>query len=406
MLVKLKNLLIVVAALFFLLPAFAQTNQQKELEQKRQRLLEEIKTINQLLFKEKKQKRSVLEHVEDINKKISVRRQLISVTNQQANLLNRQINSNLKAIRNLTEELVVLKEDYAEMIRKSYKNKSTQSRLMFILSSKNFFQAYKRLQYLKQYTNYRKEQANSIQQKTEKLKQLNNELIAQRKEKERLIAENKKEQALLEQERKAQRELLQTIQKNESKYATQIRKKQREAAAIEKQINEIIKAAIAKSNKSSGNTRSTNFALTPETKLVNAGFEANKGKLPSPVEKGIVVMRFGRQPHPIVKSVTIQSNGLRIATEKDADARAVYDGEVLAVLVVKGGNKVVLIQHGNYITAYNNLSRVYVKEGDKVKTKQPVGKVFTNPTTGDTILKFSMYQNSKVVNPSNWIYRM
>lgn len=387
-------------------PLFSQTNEQKELEAKRARLQEEIKNINSLLFKERKEKKSVLEQVEDLDRRISVRQQLVRVTNQQANLLTRQINSNLRKIRSLREELVLLKEDYAEMIRKSYKNRSQQSRLMFILSSNNFLQAYKRLQYLKQYTNYRKEQAQSIESKTKELQTLNTNLLSQRKEKERLVAENKKEQKALQQEKVSQTELLSTIKRNENQYAAQIRKKQRETAAIDRQIDNLIKAAITKSNQGKGNARSSKFALTAETRLVDKGFKANKGKLPSPLEKGVVVMGYGRQPHPIVKSVTIQSNGLRIATEKDANARSVYDGTVLAVQVVRGGNKVVLIQHGNFISVYNNLSRVYVKEGDKVTTKQDLGQVFTNPANGDTILKFSIYDNSKVENPSHWIYRM
>lgn len=387
-------------------PLFSQTNEQKELEAKRARLQEEIKNINSLLFKERKEKKSVLEQVEDLDRRISVRQQLVRVTNQQANLLTRQINSNLRKIRSLREELVLLKEDYAEMIRKSYKNRSQQSRLMFILSSNNFLQAYKRLQYLKQYTNYRKEQAQSIESKTKELQALNTNLLSQRKEKEGLVAENKKEQKALQQEKASQTELLSTIKRNENQYATQIRKKQRETAAIDRQIDNLIKAAITKSNQGKGNTRSSKFALTAETRLVDKGFKANKGKLPSPLEKGVVVMGFGRQPHPIVKSVTIQSNGLRIATEKDANARSVYDGTVLAVQVVRGGNKVVLVQHGTFISVYNNLSRVYVKEGDKVTTKQNLGQVFTNPANGDTVLKFSIYDNSKVENPSHWIYKM
>ncbi len=393
---------------FFISTAgWSQTNEQKELEAKRARLQQEIKNINNLLFKERKEKRSVLGQVEDLERKISVRQQLVRVTNQQANLLNRQINSNLRKIEDLRDDLVTLKEDYAEMVRKSYKNKSKQSRLMFILSSDNFFQAYKRLQYIKQYTAYRKEQAKEIEHKTEELKTLNSGLIDQRKEKEKLISENRNEQKNLEQERKTQRDLLKTIRKNENQYASQIRKKQREAAAVERQINDLIRAAISKSNKASGgSSRSSKFTLTAEAKLVDRGFKSNKGKLPWPVEKGVVVLGFGTQPHPIVKSVSVQSNGVRIATERGSDARSVFDGKVLAVQVVRGGNKVVLIQHGNYISVYNNLAHVYVKEGDKVRTKQKIGKIFTASGSGETILKFSIYENSKVDNPGNWIYRM
>ena len=134
----------------------AQIDKQKELEEKRQAILEEIKQINSLLFKTKKEEKSVLSQVEDLNQRIAASENLIRVTNQQANLLTRNINDNIEKIGTLREELKVMKADYAEMVRKSYKSKNQQSRIMFLLSSQNFLQAYKRVQYMKQYAKFRK----------------------------------------------------------------------------------------------------------------------------------------------------------------------------------------------------------------------------------------------------------
>ncbi|MCM5662231.1 murein hydrolase activator EnvC family protein [Galbibacter mesophilus] len=394
---------------------YAQSDEQKELEARKLRLQEEIQQFNTLLSQKRREKTDVLEDVEDLNQKIRIRKELIKVTNEQTNLISRQINNNINKISKLRDDLKELKSDYAEMIRKSYKSKSQQSRLMFLLSSEDFLQAYKRIQYMKQYTNHRKEQAAEIQSKTTQLQELNNGLVTQRKDKENLIAENRKEQASLEREMENQRGLIASIKEKESQYAAQIREKQKQADAIDRQIDKIIRDAIAKANAANKETtkesresatKSSNFALTAEAKLVDTDFKANKGKLPWPVEKGVVKMRYGKQPHPVVKSVTIQSNGVRIATENGAQARAIYRGKVLAVQAIKGGNKAVLIQHGNYISVYNNLGKVYVKEGEKVTTKQEIGEVFTSPSDNETVLKFMIYDNNHTDNPANWIYRM
>src|SRR5690606_38650253 len=195
-----------------------QTNEQKALETKREQLQKEIDEINRLLFAEKKEKGTVLDQMEALDKKINVRQQLIRVTNQQSNLLSRQINTNIRNISKLREDLKSLKEEYANMIQKSYQNKSKQSRLMFLLSSANFFQAFKRFQYMKQYTEFRKSQGELIMEKTDDLARLNSDLNEERKAKEVLISQNKKAQAQLMGEIKTQKELLGTIRKNESKY--------------------------------------------------------------------------------------------------------------------------------------------------------------------------------------------
>ena len=295
------------------------------------------------------------------------------------------------------------------MIVKSYKSKNEQSRIMFLLSSDNFKQGYKRLQYLKQYSDHQKEQGETIKAKTLKLQAVNTTLLEQKENKQKLIAENKVVQKSLEKERTLHNQLMKSIQKDLSKYTSQINKKQREAAKIDKEIDNIIKAAIAKSRKKTGTTKTastTEFSLTSEEKVLATNFTANKGKLPWPVKKGLVKLRYGKQPSPINKYLTINSNGVRIATEKDAKVRAVFNGEVSKIIRIKNANIIVMIRHGNYITVYKNLSKVLVKEGDKVKTKQDIGEVFTSPTNGDTILSFVVFKDSKTQNPASWIYKM
>ncbi|PWH83845.1 peptidase M23 [Algibacter marinivivus] len=386
---------------------FSQSDKQKQLESRRQELRREIQKINELRNENKSKAKSELSLIEDFNYKINVLSNLIKVTNQQANLLTREISSNQNKISDLRDELKQLKDDYAAMIVKSYKSKNQQSRIMFLLSSDDFKQAYKRLQYIKQYSDHQKQQGEIIKAKAIELQETNVRLLKQQEDKKKLIAENRVVQKSLEAERKQHQTLMASINKNLSRYASQIRQKQREANRIDKEIDKIIKAAIVKSNKKAGKTTSSkSFALTAEEAVLASNFISNKGKLPWPVEKGFVRLGYGTQPHPIDRSLKIQSNGVRIATEKGAKARAVFDGEVSEILKMKNVNPIVMIRHGNYLTVYRNLSQVYVKKGDKVKTKQAIGEVFTNPSNGETILRFTLSKGTATENPASWIYKM
>ena len=379
---------------------------QKTLEKQKKLLQAEIKQINTLLFNNSNREKSILSQVEDLDVKISVRTELVKVNNQQANLLTQQINVNQRDITNLRKELDELKKDYAEMIQKSYKSKSSQNRLMFLFSSEDFLQAYKRIQYMKQYTNFRKKQGEVITQKTKTLQSLNKALFEQKAQKEVLVMENRKAQKELQKERRSQQRLIRGLKSKSRSLAIEIKQKQRKAAEIDKVIERLIREAIAASNKASGKSVKNAFALTPESKLLAANFVANKGKLPWPVEKGIVIQRYGTQPHPVVKTTMIKSNGVTIATTPKSEARAVFEGEVMTILSFKGSNPTILIKHGNYITTYKNMGKVYVKKGDKVKAKQPIGEIFTHPQTGKTTLQFSVFNALKPQNPKSWIYRM
>ena len=385
---------------------FAQDSRQVKLEQQKLRLQQEIKQINQLLFTNKKEKKSALEEVEDLAVKINTRQRLIRVMNEQANRLTQRINANQRLIEQSRKELAALKEDYAQMILRSYQSKSEKSRLMFLFSSEDFLQAYKRSQYLKQYAQFRKKQGESIEEKTQILQTLNIELAKQKEQKASLLKENKALQVAFEKERLSQKSLVQSLKKKERSLQAKIQKKQKQTAAIEKEIQRLIRAAIAASNKAAGRGKSAEFALTPEAKLISKNFIANKGKLPWPVEKGVVIQGFGTQTHPVVKTTKIKSNGVTIATPKNTEVRTVFDGLVMNIISYKGSNPTVLIQHGNYITAYTNLSEVYVKKGDKVKAKQTIGLVFSNPETGKSELKFSVFKNTTPVNPRGWVYRL
>ena len=398
------------ALLLFLLlhfSGFSQSKKQQKLEERRRELRREIQQIGVLLFEGKKEQKSALSLVEDLDFKIKVRKNLISITNQQANLLTREISSNQTKISKLRDKLKELKADYAEMIVKSYKSRSNQNKLMFLLSSTTFQQAYKRLQYIKQYADYQKLQAELIKTETAKMQALNVELLAQKKNKQTLIEDNKRAKSILDKDREQQQTLIKAIKTNLSQFTTQLKTKQLESNRIDKEIRKIIQAAIAASNKKAGKSSKLKvFSLTPEQKILAANFTANKGKLPWPVVNGVVKLRYGNNPSPIDPSLTIKSNGVRIATSKGGQVRAVFDGVVQGIMTPKNGNNTIMIRHGNYITVYKNLSKFYVNKGDKVTTKQEIGEVITNKASGESILSFGIYKDSSTQNPSQWIYRL
>ena len=401
--------LLLFLALFLSVNVSAQKTKRQQLEARRTQLQKDIVYISALLSNTVRKEKNLLNEVKDLNDKIKKREDLINTISNESKELGNEIYLNQLEINKQKRNLKALKKDYASMIFKSYKSKSQNSRIMFLLSSENFYQAYKRFQYMKQYTSFRKNQGEEIHLKTIELQVLTDTLKIKKDQKQTLLNEKKQEQSVIEKEKEEQESLLSQVKNKENRYKRQIRKFQKDESQIDAQIDKLIRNAIAASNKNSGNTSkasSTTFNLTPEDIELASKFTSNKGKLPWPVEKGYVSTFYGKQPHPIVKTATIQSNGVRITTGIGSMARAVFDGAVLAVQIMSGNKKAVLIQHGNYITVYKNLENVRVSKGDKVSTKQEIGTIFTDKITGRTILGFVLSNNTKTENPKSWIYSM
>jgi septal ring factor EnvC (AmiA/AmiB activator) len=386
-------------------PLSVTAQNRQELEKQRLQLQREIKEINTLLFQSQKKEKTLLSDLSDLVQRIGVRTKLINTINEETKQLNFEIKENERQVDLLEKRLEFLKKDYANMVVQSYKSKTKNSRLMFLLSSENFLQAYKRLDYLKQYAAYRERQGEEIKVETIKLENLNDLLIDTRNEKEELIAINLKEKDSISKEKSSRESLVKSVKKKEKKYIAQINTKQKEEKEIERKIESLIAEAMANSRKES-NVKSTGFALTPEAVALEKDFISNKGKLPSPVERGVIVRRYGKQSHPTLKGITIESNGVFYATEKNANARVIFDGKVLAIQILPGKKKAVLVQHGNYISVYKNLDNVTVQKGDLVSTKQLLGKIHTDKSTGKTILAFVLFKEIHRQNPEEWVYKI
>jgi len=438
---------------------WSQDSQQEKLEQRKAQIQQEIKENERLLQSVKKKEKSAVSVMAIQEKKIELKENLIKTTEKQAKLLSNDMYINQVQINKLKKELVILKEDYAKMIVKSYKSRSEESRAMFLLSSENFQQAYKRLQYMKQYTSFRKIQGEEIKDKSKELVVYNQKLDVQKSAKQKLIDEKEKERLSLEQEKKEQEKLVNSIKKDKNKIANDIKKKQQESRAIDKQIDRLIRQAIAEANRKAAAERakqkatataaakekkaaataaakelanankagksatktvakpveeepteeakkpisSTKIDLTPEAKIVADNFRANKGRLPYPVERGSITLGYGNQPHPVYKSLMVHNSGVEITTDQGANARAVFDGVVTSVFNLTKVTKAVMIQHGDYFTVYQNLSSVNVSTGDKVSRKQALGRIRSNGETGKTVLKFLIYQNTSYINPTGWL---
>ena len=416
----------ILSLLFLLLASISwgQISQQEKLEQRKAQILKEIRDKEEQLQSVQSKEKTVTNQLKIQTEKIQLKEKLINTTEKQTKLLNNDMYINQININRLKKELVLLKGDYAEMILKSYKSRSEQSRAMFLLSSQNFLQAYKRAQYMKQYASYRKTQGEEIQQKSLELEGFNEKIDVQKTEKQKLIKENEKERITLEQEKAVQQELAKAIKKDKKQIVAEIKKKHQETRNIDNQIEKLLKAAIAAANKktatavakanpkttTAAETKATEMAtkiiLTSEGQLIANNFRANKGKLPWPVEKGFVSLGYGDQPHPIYKTLVVHNSGVEITTDQGASARAVFGGEVISVMVLSPVNKAVMIQHGDYFTVYQNLSSVNVSKGDKVTTKQSIGRIRTSGDTGKTVLKFTISQNTTYNNPATWLFNM
>lgn len=455
----------------------------KTLEKKHKKLKNEIKQIHNLLFETKKEKGSALDDLKDLTQKIDTRERLIKVIELEAKKISKEINVNKKQLKTYNKQLKKLKKEYSDIVVKTYKSKSQQSKTMFLLSSKNFNQAYKRLKYMQQYNDYRKKQGEAILVKSREIKKANLSLIERKRKKEALISDEKSQKSEIETDKKIQETLVTKIKGAEKKYKKDLETKIKEEKEITARIDKLILDAIAKANekkravakakaaakakaikkerdatiakakkqanelankkertkalkkaeelakkldiqskkelaiakkkakkekeeelsrKKKQEKNTTAFVLDTSEKKLLINFEQNKGNLPWPV-KGIITRKYGVQPHPTFSGININSPGLHIVTKKNTDARSIFDGKVLALQSQSGGKKSVLIQHGYYISAYNNLEKVYVKKGDFIKTGDKVGKVFTNKITGKTKLLFVLFKNTVKLNPAKWI---
>lgn len=418
------SLLIACLLLLNMPAAFAQRQTKKDLENKKKQIQKEIDETNQLLAETKKNKKRSLTELVALNKKISQREELIANINSQIGLLDQQIKENNESINHLQNDLTKLKAEYAKMIYYAYKNQDAYSRLVFIFASKDFEQAYMRLKYLQQYSEYRHKQAELIIGTKKSLNEKVQDLEAKKSDKRVLLGDQESEKQNLTSEKGEKEQVFTQLQDQEGKLKKDLDKKKKDANNLEQAIQRIIQKELEKAqhdaevaananNNSSKNPKSnpkdnpkpTKLILTPEVQQLSNSFASNKGKLPWPVAKGIIYEHFGVHPHPLIPNIDITNNGVDIATNTGSIARVIFDGEVKGVVSMPGAGQFVLVRHGEFLTVYSNLKDVYVKVGDKLTTKQSIGSILYDDDDNKTVLHFEIWKGTSKMDPEDWIYK-
>jgi septal ring factor EnvC (AmiA/AmiB activator) len=396
-----------------------QPTQKEKLEQRKTQLQDEIEVANGILKKTQKDKELTLSQVRALDKKVKAREELIRTVQAQITNSDREIRRQKNEIARLDGEIKTLKEKYAGMIREAQKRGTPSSALAFVFASDDLQQALKRLYFLRQYSGFRQTQVEEIKAlQAEKAKAIT-AIEAEQGRKRQLLGQEVAQKQELVAEKSQQEAAVAKLKKKESQIATDIKKKRSELQKLEKQIQKIIQDELKRQREAArkqaeaqnpGSTTqagssSSSFALTPEGAALAKDFASNKGKLPWPVERGIITQNFGENPVPGTSGVTIKNPGVDIGTPSKSGVRAVFNGEVSTVVRIPGANRVVLIRHGNYFTVYSNLDEVYVKTGDKVTTKQSIGRVAADPETGESTLHFELWMDTNNQDPKPWLGR-
>jgi septal ring factor EnvC (AmiA/AmiB activator) len=389
----------------------AQGQNRKELEKKRESLDRQIRTTTALIDQARKEQRVTQQQLQLLESQIDAREQLIRAMNGELRQVDSKIQEDQAMVISLKEDLEKLKQEYGRMLQFAYRNRSSYDRMSYLFAASSFQQAYKRSRYLDQIAAQRTRQAALIEETRQEIESRLNGLKEQREEKSRIMAQEQAEKQKLAADRNGQQSALSTLRKEEGRLKETQRKQQKQRndldAAIRKAIEESLKPKAKAGTTSKPTTGKLDLTLTPEAKELNADFEKNKGKLPWPVEKGVITSRFGKQPHPVLPGITIENNGVDITTEKGAAVRSIFRGDVSSVIVIPGAGKAVILSHGAYRTVYSNLREVSVAKGQKVDTKQTVGTVLTDDTgsiahievwkiTADGLVK---------VDPGPWLLR-
>jgi septal ring factor EnvC (AmiA/AmiB activator) len=443
-----KNKLAIIGLLalfiFIGLPANPQRggkNTKKELESKKKKINEEIKQINLMLNETKANKKTSIGALVNINIKLEKRQDLINAINSEIAELNNEIRNNETQVQQLTSNLEKLKKEYARMIIYAQRNQDAYTTLMFIFAAESFNQAYSRLKYMQQYSEFRRKQAIEIINTQTQLLAKINELREQRREKNLLLGNQEEEKRVLSVEKQEKEQVLSSLQKKEKELKSELEKRKQAAIQLQVAIKRLIEAEIkrkaeeatraelkrllaakkAKEEKGKTGTSEKNEAevarakpekkenafvpvLTEEAEALSTDFSNNRGRLPWPVAKGVICGTYGEYEHPAIKGFMMFNNGVEICTSQGAQARAVFDGEVTGIAVSPTGGKLVIIRHGEYLSVYTNLDNVLVKTGQKVAPKQPIGSVLYDEDEGKASLNLQIWKGQKTMDPSGWLF--
>lgn len=367
----------------------------KELEEQRKKTMEEIAYVDKLLKETEKLKTTGLNELRVLKNKINLQELVINGLSSEAELLRNRIEINTLAIELMENDLEKLKDEYRKTVINSWKTSKGYPAIVYVLSAKDFNQGYKRIKYLQQLSRFRRNEAEIIY---DLKSQIEGTKIRLKEDLSSLVEikryEEKQRQILkAEQERKSK--VVTTLSKREKQLKQELERKKRVAQRIESEISRLIEEERKKS---------LSMAMTPEMKLIESSFEGNKGRLPWPVEKGIITGGFGVQKHKELAFVTENNPGIEITGYGETKVRSVFKGEVARVLTITGANMAVIIRHGNYFTVYQNLVNVRVKAGDKVETREIIADAYCDIEKEKiSVIKFMIFKEKEKLDPEQWI---
>jgi murein hydrolase activator len=393
----LLQLILFLAVCTFMPSSFLRAQTISDLQKRKDKTKQEIEYINRLLNETGESSKVTINKLSMINQQITLRNNLIFNYNSQLQLLQHSIDNNILAIEMMNGDIENLRAQYADMIKQAYRNKGNYSQLVFLLSSESFNQAYKRMLYLRQMARFRQNQTIQIEAIRSILKTKTIELSQREEQQQNVINQQLAESSKLNLEMQKQSDYHKKLQQKEK----ELKKNLVEQQKVEERLQREIERLIAEEAKKTKTT-----PITPEEKTLSNSFEKNKGKFPWPVEKGIITDKFGEHAHPVMKHIIIKNNGIDITTSPGITARSIFNGTISRVFAIPGGNKAVIVRHGEYITVYSNLNTVFVKQGDVVVTKQEIGSIYSDETEDNkTVLKFQIWKENLKLNPEEWISR-
>lgn len=389
---------------------FAQTKKTREqLEKEKLEVQERLKEFDLILKRTTQTKNATIGELNALTRQYQTQNRLVNTLDREVKLIDQEIYETETKIKDYQQELKELKEEYARMIYNASKMNRGLSIVAFVFSSSDFNQLYMRLKYLKQYADSRKQQAVQIEKLTAELAAQQIVLDAKKEEKVAVLAEAQQERQKLEQMRKQQQGVVNTLTSKERQIQGQIAETKKQQAQLNKMIKQVIEeeirlaeAAAKKENSTTTKSAGSTMPMTPEAAALSSSFAGNRGKLPWPVETGFVSQAYGTHPHPTLKGITIDNDGIDIRTQPESSVRSVFDGTVTKITTMPGYGGTVIIKHGEYYTMYSKLKTVSVKSGQKVNAKDVIGQVATQPD-GQAEVHFQTWKGLEIMNPSSWI---
>jgi septal ring factor EnvC (AmiA/AmiB activator) len=416
------SIVVCVLLLLYSPPTYSQqtTKQKKEqLQKQMKKLQDEIKTIEAAIKNTDARKEKNMSEILSLQAKIRSREKLIKNFSNQIDDLDEDIHQTEGDIENKSAEVEKMKADYASMLRKTYQSLSLQNQAAFILSSNSFYDAIVRYNYLLKVAEYRRQQAIAIQKAIGELQVKKDDLQESKQEKESLLKSQTAQKSNLEKEKQEKDAAVATLQEKEKKLNTAAVEKNKAVQQVNRKIQAIIEEEIrlakkkaeelAKKNKNNTTSVSVNkktnetMPLTPAEQALSNDFSSNKGKLPWPVSRGHIVGQFGKHPHPVLKGVMVENNGVDIKTVAGSDARAVFGGTVVSVFFLPTIQNCIIVKHGEYFTVYSNIETVTVKPNQTISVKQSLGTLHTDKNEDLTKVHLEIWRGKDKMDPELWL---